>query len=51
MEKKTIKEYWERFSKTGKIEDYLRYKFAKKKEETYETNQKTTRNHSKGEGV
>ena len=46
MLKNTVKECWDKFSTTGKIEDYLNYKFAKKKEEAYETDKKEKRNNS-----
>ncbi len=41
------KEFWNKFSTTGRIEDYLNYKFAKKKEEAYETSNKEKGHYSK----
>ena len=41
MKKSKSSLYWEKFSKSGKVEDYLNYKFARKQEEGYETNHKT----------
>lgn len=37
------KSHWEKFTKSGEIKDYLNYKFAKKKEESSETNIKEKR--------
>lgn len=41
------KQHWDKFTQTGLIKDYLNYKFAKKKEEAYETNTKEKRNYPK----
>lgn len=43
------KDCWRKFTTTGKIEDYLSYKFAKKKEEAYEKNIKEKRSNTEFE--
>ena len=35
--------YWDKFLKSGSVEDYLNYKFARKNEENNETNSKEKR--------
>ena len=47
MVNKKSNECWDKFTKTGKIEVYLSYKFAKKKEEAYEENIKEKRDNIK----
>ena len=47
MPKKSAKQYWDKFATTGRIEDYLNYKFTKKKEEAYETSDKEKGNYPK----
>lgn len=37
MSKNNSKNYWEKFTSTGKVEDYLNYKNSKKKEDNHET--------------
>ncbi len=46
LPKSKVQQYWDKFSTTGRIEDYLNYKFAKKKEEAYETDYKKPRDYS-----
>ena len=41
------KELWNKFKESGKVEDYLNYKFTKKKEEAYEASDKEKGNHPK----
>ncbi len=50
LPKKSAKQCWDKFMTTGHIEDYLNYKFAKKKEEAYENTDKETGNYSKFKG-
>ena len=47
LPKKSAKQYWDKFATTGLIEDYLNYKFTKKKEEAYEASDKEKGNHPK----
>lgn len=47
LPKKSAKQYWDKFATTGRIEDYLNYKFTKKKEEAYEASDKEKGNHPK----
>ena len=51
MNTSKAKEYWNKFLKTGQIEDYILYKAINKKENKYETNNKESRGNNQNTGL